>query len=173
MGEPIRAITVTSSDTRTAADDSGGARLRELLGEAGWTLGEHHIVREDRELLRNKLLELGARDDVDVIVTTGGTGLGPRDNTVAVVSALVDREMLGFGEAFRRRSWEQVGPRSMLSNATAGTLGAKLVFALPGSPKALELAVRELIVPIAGHALAVASGTARHAESHTTTSKGA
>lgn len=154
--------TVTFSDTRTEADDEGGRTLRRLLEEAGFTLGEHRIVREDVEAVRAALRELADASEVDAIVSTGGTGLGPRDVTIEAVEPLFEKKMVGFGEAFRRLSWDQVGPRSMLSNATAGVAKGKLVVALPGSPKALDLAVRSLVAPILGHAIDVARGRTRH-----------
>lgn len=159
-----RIATVTFSDTRTEADDEGGRTLRRLLEEAGFALGEHRIVREDVEAVRSALGELAASPEVDAVVSTGGTGLGPRDVTIEAVVPLFEKEMVGFGEAFRRLSWDQVGPRAMLSNATAGTRGGKLIVALPGSPKALDLAVKSLLAPILGHAIDLARGRTGHGQ---------
>ena len=157
----VRVHTVTWSDTRTEADDEGGAVLRRELEHAGFTLVGHSIVRESSAEIRSTLVELTARADVDAIVTTGGTGLGPRDRTIEVLEELWDKRMVGFGEAFRRASWEQVGPRSLLSNAAGGVVRGKLVFALPGSVKALPLAV-ELFAPILGHAVDLTQGRTGH-----------
>lgn len=151
--------TITFSDTRTSADDEGGKLLRALLEEAGYTLAEHRIVREDVEAMRGALRALAATD-VDAIVTTGGTGMGPRDVTLAALEPLFDKPMHGFGEAFRRMSWDDIGPRAILSNAVAGVISARIVMALPGSPKALALAVPKLVAPTLRHAIDVAHGRA-------------
>jgi molybdenum cofactor biosynthesis protein B len=158
----VKVATVTLSDTRTEADDEGGRALRDLLAAAGVELVTHQIVREEVELIRSTILALSKLEDVDAIVTTGGTGLAPRDVTLEALEALFDKPMLGFGEAFRRMSWDDVGPRAMLSNATAGVIGGRVVFALPGSPKALRLAIPALVAPILGHAVALARGRAVH-----------
>lgn len=155
----VTVATVTFSDTRTSADDEGGELLRSLLQEAGYGVGEHRIVREDVEAMRAALRELAA-SEADAIVTTGGTGLGPRDVTLAALEPLFEKPMHGFGEAFRRLSWDEIGPRAILSNAVAGVILGRIVMALPGSPKALALAVPKLVAPTLRHAIDVAKGRA-------------
>lgn len=150
--------TLTFSDTRTDADDEGGARLGRLLKDAGFSIVEHRIVREDIDTIRAAVRDLAARADVDAIVTTGGTGIGPRDVTIPALEPLFERSMVGFGEEFRRASWGQIGPRAILSNASAGVVNQKIVMALPGSPKALDLAVSWLVAPVLEHAIKVARG---------------
>lgn len=147
--------TITVSDSRTRETDAGGQLLRGLLEEGGFGLGLHQVVRDDPQEIQQALRRVGG---ADAIVVTGGTGIGPRDVTVEAVEPLLTRKLDGFGEAFRRLSWEQVGARSVLSRALAGTMGGKLVFVLPGSPKAVSLGVKELIVPLLGHALEMLSG---------------
>jgi molybdenum cofactor biosynthesis protein B len=90
-------------------------------------------------------------DPPNAVVLTGGTGIGPRDVTVEAVLPLLDRCLDGFGEAFRRLSFDQIGPRALLSRAMGGVIGQTLVFALPGSPKAVELALERLIIPVLPH----------------------
>lgn len=163
----IRVATLTASDTRTAETDEGGRVLGELVVEAGFGLSSHAIVREDLEALR-ATVRAAIDGEADAIVVTGGTGLGPRDRTIEAVRPLLAKEMEGFGEAFRRLSWAEVGARSMLSRAAAGVAVtesgvAKLVFALPGSVKGVRLAMTELVRPVLPHALHVARGTAKHA----------
>ncbi len=154
---PVRVVTVTVSDTRTAADDEGGALLGELLRGAGFTVLRHAIVPDEPERLRATVL--AALDEgADAVISTGGTGIAPRDQTYEAVSGLLDKTLDGFGEAFRRLSWEQVGARSILSRAVAGTRGRGVVIALPGSPKALRLAVEALIAPTLGHMVALLRG---------------
>lgn len=162
MKNVIRVATLTCSDTRTEADDEGGSALRSHLTAAGFVVAAHAIAREDVEALRAGARALLDREDVDALVTTGGTGVAPRDRTIEALSALFDKELPGFGEAFRRLSWDQVGARSILSNATAGVAAGKIVIALPGSPKALGLAVEQLIAPTLGHMVALARGETAH-----------
>lgn len=162
MSGPVRVATLTCSDTRTEADDEGGAALRAHLVAAGFETVAHEIVREDVAALRSAAAGLLGRVDVDALVTTGGTGIAPCDRTIEALAALFDKELPGFGEAFRRLSWDQVGPRSILSNATAGVSKDKIVIALPGSPKALGLAVEKLIAPTLGHMVALARGDTAH-----------
>jgi molybdenum cofactor biosynthesis protein B len=103
--------------------------------------------------LEELLGSLVGREDVDAIFTTGGTGVGRRDQTVDVVAGLLDRELEGFGELFRMLSWEQIGSGAILSRAIGGVAKGKLVFAMPGSSGAVELAVTKLIVPEIRHLL--------------------
>lgn len=150
-------FTLTLSDTRTEETDEGGRVLAASLGAAGLEVARHRIVREDVASVAQAVQS--SVSDCDVLITTGGTGLGPRDVTLAAVEPLFTKRMDGFGEAFRRLSWEDVGPRAILSNATAGLIGTTCVFCLPGSPKALPLAVERLIAPILGHAVKIARGS--------------
>jgi molybdopterin adenylyltransferase len=98
------------------------------------------------------------RDEADAVVFTGGTGIAPRDVTYEAVDALLEKRLDGFGEAFRRLSWDQVGPRSVLSRAVAGVHRGHVLVALPGSPRAVVLAVDAILAPILSHAVALARG---------------
>ncbi|MFO0589164.1 MAG: MogA/MoaB family molybdenum cofactor biosynthesis protein [Polyangiaceae bacterium] len=158
----IRVATVTLSDTRTAADDEGGKLLGELLTAAGFDVASHAIVREETETIRAEVEALAMHAGVDAIVMTGGTGIAPRDRTIEAISPLLDKTLDGFGEAFRRLSWDEVGPNAMLSRALAGTRNGRVIVALPGSPKAVRLAVEKLIAPVLGHAVGLASGRGGH-----------
>lgn len=142
---------VTVSDSRTEADDAGGALARRLAAEAGHRVAAQRIVPDGIEPVRAALGELLADPEVDAVVLTGGTGVSPRDLTPEAVEPLLERRIDGFGELFRRLSWDQVGAAAMLSRAGAGIAGGTAVFYLPGSPKAVELAMRELILPETGH----------------------
>jgi len=152
----VAAITV--SDTRSAADDEGGARLRERLEAAGFVVPVRQIVRDEPEELRAAIARVCDEDLADAIVTTGGTGIAPRDRTYEAVCALLEKTLDGFGEAFRRLSWDEVGARAVLSRAVAGIHRGRLVAALPGSPKAVVLAVDRVLAPILPHAVALARG---------------
>ena len=156
-GVSARCVIITLSDTRTAASDASGDRIAVLLEAGG-----HGVTQ--RLLLRDEPLELAAaldnwlyRDDIDCVITTGGTGISARDRTIGVVRERLATELPGFGEIFRHLSFEQVGPPAMLSRALAGISGwpsPSAVFALPGSVKAVELAMERLVVPILPHLLA-------------------
>ena len=153
-------MTVTVSDTRTAADDSSGRALAEEL--APFTLVRHVIVPDEPERLLDLVKAMMAHDEADAIVFTGGTGIAPRDRTVEALESVFDKRLDGFGEAFRRLSWEQIGPRSVLSRATAGSIGKHLVFCLPGSEKAVRLGAGQIIAPILGHAVDLVHGRTGH-----------
>jgi molybdenum cofactor biosynthesis protein B len=155
-----RVITVTVSDTRTAADDLSGRALAEEL--AAFTLVRHVIVPDEPEQILAIIREVLEKDEADAVVLSGGTGIGPRDRTFEAIEALFDKRLDGFGETFRRLSWDQIGPRALLSRATAGTIGTRLVFSLPGSEKAVRLGARELIAPVLTHAVDLLHGRTAH-----------
>jgi len=152
----VKIITVTVSDTRTEADDTSGKALREELSAFG--IVRHDIVPDEPELIVSLIRGAG----VDAVVLTGGTGIAPRDRTYEALSAVFDKTLDGFGEAFRRLSWDQIGPRAILSRATAGIVGKTLVFSLPGSEKAVRLGAKELIAPILAHAVDLVNGRTKH-----------
>jgi molybdenum cofactor biosynthesis protein B len=116
------------------------------------------IVRDDSSQIAAAIGALCDADTADAIITTGGTGIAPRDVTYEAVDALLEKRLDGVGEAFRRLSWDAIGPRAVLSRAVAGTHRGKIVVALPGSPKALALAIDEIIAPVLHHAVALARG---------------
>jgi molybdenum cofactor biosynthesis protein B len=154
----VRVAAITVSDTRTPSDDEGGARLRERLEAAGCIVTVREIVRDDPEALRALIARICDEDLADAVVTTGGTGVAPRDRTFEAVEALLEKRLDGFGEAFRRLSWDEVGPRAVLSRAVAGVHRGRVIAALPGSPKAVVLAVDRVLGPILAHAVALARG---------------
>jgi molybdenum cofactor biosynthesis protein B len=158
----IRVATITLSDTRTAEDDEGGELLGELLKAAGFEVAMHAIVREEPEAMRAQVQALVIHAGVDAIVTTGGTGISPRDRTIETITPLLEKTIDGFGEAFRRLSWDEIGPNAILSRAIAGTLNGRVIAALPGSPKAVRLAVEKVLAPVLAHAVALASGRGGH-----------
>jgi molybdenum cofactor biosynthesis protein B len=158
---PPRVVTITVSDTRrTPEEDASGRALAEEL--AAFTLVRHAIVPDEPERIAALVREIVAAKEADAIVLTGGTGIAPRDRTYEAVEALFDKTLDGFGEAFRRLSWDEIGPRAILSRATAGTIGRCLVVSLPGSVKAARLGARALVAPVLAHAVDLLHGKTAH-----------
>ena len=147
----VRCKIVTISDTRTEETDKSGQLLHELLKEAGHKV-TYEIVKDDKESIQQAVLAGYHKEDVDVVLTNGGTGITKRDVTIEAVSALLDKEIVGFGELFRMISYlEDIGSSAMLSRAIGGTIGRKVVFSMPGSSGAVRLAMNKLILPELGH----------------------
>ena len=144
---------ITVSDSRRPNNDTSGERIEALATAGGHRVIDRRIVPDDIESIRDAVEKLAQRAEVDVVVLSGGTGLSPRDVTLEAIEPLFSRSIDGFGELFRMLSHRQVGAAAMLSRASAGVIGDRAVFALPGSPKAVELAMEELILPEAGHLL--------------------
>lgn len=148
---------LTVSDTRTAANDRSGAYLVEALEGAGHRVAAREIVPDEPTridvLLRRWLAPPELEPEVEVIVTTGGTGIARRDTTIEVVERLLEKRLDGFGELFRMLSYREIGAAAMISRAVGGLAGNCLLFALPGSSGAVRLAVDELIVPELPHLL--------------------
>lgn len=146
-----RCLVVTVSDTRTIDDDRSGRRAAELLVEGGHEVCEREIVRDDRRAIAAIVRAGVANPGIDAIVLTGGTGLAARDVTHEALEEILERRIDGFGELFRTLSFEEIGAMAMISRAIGGVIGHTVVFALPGSTKAVELGVRRLIAPALGH----------------------
>lgn len=147
----VRCFVLTVSDTRTLETDTSGRAIVELLGQAGHALVGRAIVRDDRDAIRGALADPLGRSDVQVILSTGGTGIASRDNTYEVIDGLLEKRLDGFGELFRMLSYQEIGPAAMLSRACAGTARGKVLVALPGSEAAVRLAMTKLILPELGH----------------------
>jgi molybdopterin adenylyltransferase len=144
----VRCFVLTISDTRTTENDTGGDAIASALQAAGHVVTARAIVKDDPLAVQRAVQSVS---DADVVITTGGTGIASRDGTYEALSALFEKHIDGFGELFRMLSYEQVGSAAMMSRACAGTIGRRAVFALPGSPQAVQLAVDKLILPEIGH----------------------
>jgi len=145
----VSCAVITVSDTRSEADDTSGRRIRELLKKDGHDVRLYRIVKDDPGLIGELLRSLPER--IEAVICNGGTGLARRDSTFEAITALLDKEIPGFGELFRSLSYEQIGAAAMLSRATAGVMQNRVVFSLPGSTAAVELAMTKLILPEIGH----------------------
>jgi molybdenum cofactor biosynthesis protein B len=133
---PLGICILTVSDSRTAATDTSGALLVERLKAAGHLLIDRALVRDEVSEIRDQVSAWIRLADVDVVITTGGTGLTGRDVTVEAMRPLFDKEIEGFGIAFHLISFQKIGTSTVQSRATAGVVGGKYVFCLPGSPGA-------------------------------------
>lgn len=145
---------VVVSDTRTAETDESGPLARWLLTEAGHTITGFALLPNDEDGTRAHVAALIARDDVDVVLLCGGTGLGSKDRTVEAIRPLLEKELPGFGELFRFISYqEQIGTSAILTRALAGGVNGKFIVSLPGSKAAVELAIRKILLPELQHVL--------------------
>ncbi len=133
----IRFAIITCSDTRDIAEDTAGARLKELIAEGGWECVSHVIVKDDMEQISTQIVAACEEADADIILTCGGTGLSPRDVTPEATRLVCEREVPGIAEAMRAYSMTKTG-RAMLSRAICMQRGNKLIVNLPGSKRAAE-----------------------------------
>jgi molybdenum cofactor biosynthesis protein B len=139
------------SDTRTLDNDSGGQTVIGFLAKAGHHVAAREIVPDEPARMRALLESLRGRDDLDVILMTGGTGVTSRDQTYETVAALLDKPLPGYGEVFRMLSFQEIGPAAILSRAVGGLIGRKVLLTMPGSPAAVRLAMEKIIVPELAH----------------------
>ncbi|MCH8927469.1 MAG: molybdenum cofactor biosynthesis protein MoaB [Candidatus Marinimicrobia bacterium] len=147
----LNCAVVTISDTRTEDNDEGGSYIVESLISAGHQIKKKLILKDESEEIKNLLAELIGSGEFNLIITTGGTGIASRDNTIQTLKPLLEKTMEGFGELFRSLSYDEIGARAMLSGATAGVAGSTLLFCLPGSLNAVKLGMEKLILPDLGH----------------------
>ncbi|MEM9904415.1 MAG: MogA/MoaB family molybdenum cofactor biosynthesis protein [Cyanobacteria bacterium P01_D01_bin.44] len=145
----IRCVVITVSDTRTPETDTSGQLIQDLLTAKGHLIQAYHLVKDDPETIRERVVQLSA--EADAIMLNGGTGIAPRDTTYDAIATLLTKQLPGFGELFRQLSYAEIGSRAMASRATAGTYGSTLIFSLPGSSKAVKLAMEKLILPELRH----------------------
>jgi molybdenum cofactor synthesis domain-containing protein len=158
----IRAVVITSSDACAVGEreDTSGATLVQLLTELGAEIVAKEILNDDLEPLAGKLREYSNRADVNLIVTTGGTGFGPRDNTPEATLRVIEREAPGLAEAMRIGTLKQT-PMAMISRGVCGIRSGTLIVNLPGSPKAVRESF-EIIGPVLSHAVALLEGNTSH-----------
>jgi molybdenum cofactor biosynthesis protein B len=147
---------ITVSDTRTPENDGSGQRIQELLRAGGHRVEHYQILKDEPDRIVAAIR--AAPTAAEVLIINGGTGLARRDTTYEAVSRLLEKEITGFGELFRMLSYEQIGAAAMLSRATAGVVGNRVVFSVPGSTAAVELAMTKLILPQLGHVVGLVRG---------------
>ncbi len=135
---PTRIAVVTVSDTRTLETDASGQTLIDRLTGAGHTLARRALVKDDIAAIIALLNELVASPGIDIVITTGGTGVTGRDTTPEAFDQVCEKTIEGFGELFRMLSYQKVGTSALQSRATAGVAKGKYLFAVPGSPGACK-----------------------------------
>jgi molybdopterin adenylyltransferase len=160
MNQKIRAVVVTVSDSRSAADDLSGRALIELLHSIGADVQDKIIVSDDFDHLRQTLYVLTEREDVNLIVTTGGTGFAGRDNTPEATRAVIEKDAPGLAEAMRLET-AKINPKAMLSRGVCGIRNNTLIINLPGSPKGVEECFA-VIAPVLPHAVNLLAGNTKH-----------
>jgi molybdenum cofactor biosynthesis protein B len=142
---------VTVSDTRDAKTDRSGGLIHRALRKAGHPVVDYRILKDDPSRIVAHLRNLAECSGARIVLISGGTGVAPRDTTYEAIGGLIEKRLDGFGEIFRALSFRQIGPAAMLSRALAGTYRGMVVFSMPGSEKAVRLALERLILPEIGH----------------------
>lgn len=148
----VAVAVITCSDTRDSKRDESGRGAAQLLTDAGHSVVAQVVVPDDSVRIRGAI-QWALEQSAQAVILTGGTGIGRRDVTLETVQPLLEKELPGFGEIFRVLSFEQIGSPAMMSRAIAGTHRGAMLFALPGSPNAVKLALEKLILPELGHAV--------------------
>ena len=156
----MKAAILTISDTRDEDDDPSGDLLIGLLTEFGATVMNRVVVTDDRAVIESKLLELCETNEIDLIITTGGTGFSPRDNTPEATHAVIEREAPGIAEAMRRETAVKT-PMAMLSRGVCGIRGRTLIINLPGSPNAVSECF-EVVRKVLPHGIDTLRGKSEH-----------
>ncbi len=149
-----RSVTVsilTVSDTRTLDDDLGGKLIQQLMESAGNKVLQRSIVADETFKIRDVAKAMIEAEDCEALLVTGGTGLAARDCTPEAIEFLYDAVIPGYGELFRMLSFQEIGSASMLSRASGGRIGTKVILTMPGSPAGVRLAMDRLIVPEIAH----------------------
>jgi molybdenum cofactor biosynthesis protein B len=140
-------------------DDESGDIIERLSTNAGHRICGRRLISDSKPMIRGALRTVLRSRPVDVLIVTGGTGLSTTDVTFESISPMLDKDLPGFGEIFRRISYDRIGSAAMMSRAFAGIVGRKAVFCLPGSPDGVKTAMENLILPELGHIIGLARGT--------------
>ena len=147
----VSCAVLTISDTRTEQNDDSGRLIVQKLSENGHRVMWYYILKDVADSIRQKIYELLKEEELQVIITNGGTGVSHRDITVETVSTILEKRLDGFGELFRFLTYGEIGTGSIMSRAIAGVAGGKVIICLPGSPEATNLAMDKIILPEIGH----------------------
>lgn len=157
-------ITASDKGSRGEREDKSAGAIREIMAGLGWEVVSYRLVPDDPARIKNALLAMADEEKPDLILTTGGTGLGPRDHTPEATKAVIERDVPGIAEVMRAESMKKT-PRAMLSRAVAGIRKQTLVINLPGSPKAVRECL-EAILPALPHGLEILTGRGGECAEH-------
>jgi len=149
--QSLNCAVLTISDSRTEQTDESGKFLKQALSQNGHRVLAYAILKNDAGTIERKIKELLNHDELQVIITSGGTGISHRDITVETVSLIIEKKLDGFGELFRSLSYQEIGTASIMSRAVAGVVGGKIIICIPGSLGAARLAMDKVILPEIGH----------------------
>jgi molybdenum cofactor biosynthesis protein B len=147
----VSCAVLTISDSRTERDDESGKLIKQRLSDHGHRVISYSILKNEADSIKKKIDELLRQEGLEVIITSGGTGVSHRDITVETISPILEKKLDGFGELFRFLSYQEISTTSIMSRAIAGVTGGKIILCLPGSPEAAKLAMDKVILPEIGH----------------------
>ena len=147
----VNCAVLTISDSRTEQDDESGRLIRQRLNDNGHRVMAYAILKNEADAIEKKIYELLGQEEVQVIITSGGTGASYRDITVETISPILEKKLDGFGELFRLLTYREIGTPSIMSRAVAGVVRGKVILCLPGSSGAANLAMDRIILPEIGH----------------------
>jgi len=141
----------TQQKAGTYPEDVSGDLITQLVEQGGYTVAGRSIIPDNPNMIRRLVRTLIKKKDVDVIILTGGTGVTQTDLTIEAITPLLDKTLPGFGELFRKISFEKIGTAAVLTRAAAGVANGKAIFSIPGSPDSVKTALEELILPESTH----------------------
>jgi molybdopterin adenylyltransferase len=153
----VNCAVITISDSRTEETDESGKFLKDKLTAAGHKVLFYALLKNDVAAIQKTFADLMLRTELQVVITTGGTGASRRDVTIETVTPLLDKKLDGFGELFRYLTFQEIGTTSVMSRAMAGVIQGKVIISLPGSLNAVTLALEKIILPEIGHMVREAS----------------
>lgn len=151
LPEHLRIGIVSVSTTRGISEDKAGAWIKKTAKKEGHEVVVHHVVTDEKQAIRDMVEHVVFKVQPHVILMSGGTGVSPRDVTIEAVTPLFEKHLTAFGPLFAQLSYEEIDSAALLSRATAGIVNNVIVFSMPGSLKACQLACRALIFPELGH----------------------
>ena len=147
----ITCAVIVTSDSRTEETDDSGKLIKQRLADSGHKIAFYTILKNDAQTIRSQISELVKLDEVQVIITSGGTGLSHKDVTIDTIQPMLEKRLDGFGELFRYLTYKELGTASIMSRATAGVINGKVIICFPGSSGAAILAMDKIILPEIGH----------------------
>ena len=149
--QSVNCAVLTISDSRTEQDDESGRLIRQRLSDNGHRVMSYAILKNEADSIEKKIYELLGQEELQVIITSGGTGASHRDITVETILPILEKKLDGFGELFRLLTYREIGTPSIMSRAVAGVVRGKVILCLPGSSGAANLAMDRIILPEIGH----------------------